>query len=241
MLQACWRNTVNIQTHNNVFNMSVLENLPGFIAIKNKVSKYCYSNQANCRLLGFEDFDDFYQAGANDYNLRCAAVELANTFIKEDKTVMSSEAPLKMVGRYGCKNDEWKILIGEKKPYYDNENCIQGVICCYLDTTKSNIINTFMLINKRDRKFTGSNNLSYYFKPGYDMLNLSKRQSECLYYLVRGYSNKQIGEVLSLSNRTVETHVEVIKDKLACNSRQQLIEKIIDNGLLNIIPESLFS
>lgn len=52
---------------------------------------------------------------------------------------------------------------------------------------------------------------------------LSIRQSECLYYLVRGMSAKQIAKILNLSHRTVEDYIESLKNKLNCDAKSELI------------------
>ena len=60
---------------------------------------------------------------------------------------------------------------------------------------------------------------------------LSKRQVECLYYLVRGMTLKQIGKTLKLSPRTVEWYLEIVKNKLNCSTKLDLINKCIAFGL----------
>jgi DNA-binding CsgD family transcriptional regulator len=60
-----------------------------------------------------------------------------------------------------------------------------------------------------------------------DTQGLTKRQLECLYYLVKGCSVKQIAAKISLSHRTVEHYLEAIKFKLKCSSRRELIEKAL--------------
>ena len=56
---------------------------------------------------------------------------------------------------------------------------------------------------------------------------LSKREKECVYYILRGMSAKEIGKVLNISHRTVETHIEHIKSKLSCQTRSQVVNKIL--------------
>lgn len=58
---------------------------------------------------------------------------------------------------------------------------------------------------------------------------LSKRESQCIYYLVRGMTAKQIGKVTGLSNRTVEFYLDNAKSKLNCCSKFELITKIFEN------------
>lgn len=57
---------------------------------------------------------------------------------------------------------------------------------------------------------------------------LSKRESECLYYLLKGSSAKQIALKLNLSYRTIETYVSHLKDKFNCRTRIELVCKIND-------------
>lgn len=57
--------------------------------------------------------------------------------------------------------------------------------------------------------------------------SLSKREKECVHYIVRGMSAREIGRELKISNRTVESHIASIKDKLDCYSRSQIISKIL--------------
>lgn len=56
-------------------------------------------------------------------------------------------------------------------------------------------------------------------------LTISKRELQCLYYLIRGYSLKQIAHVLKISSRTAGHHIDSAKNKLNCYHRSDLIEK----------------
>ena len=52
---------------------------------------------------------------------------------------------------------------------------------------------------------------------------LTERQLDCLYGLVTGMTAKQIAEMLSLSSRTVEGYLEILKNKLNCKDRAELV------------------
>ncbi len=56
-----------------------------------------------------------------------------------------------------------------------------------------------------------------------DEVQLSKRQLDCLYYLVKGLTMKKIADQLNLSPKTVEHYLDAIKMKLNCRSRSDLI------------------
>jgi DNA-binding NarL/FixJ family response regulator len=53
---------------------------------------------------------------------------------------------------------------------------------------------------------------------------LTKREQECLHYVLRGFSAKQISRKLYRSNRTIEAHINNIKIKLKCKNKAALVE-----------------
>ncbi|MBA3661924.1 MAG: helix-turn-helix transcriptional regulator [Gammaproteobacteria bacterium] len=55
---------------------------------------------------------------------------------------------------------------------------------------------------------------------------LAKRELECLYYLQKGRSFKEIATYLKLSPRTVEFYLQRVKKKLNCRTRSQLIDYV---------------
>jgi DNA-binding CsgD family transcriptional regulator len=57
---------------------------------------------------------------------------------------------------------------------------------------------------------------------------LTKREKEVAMYVVRGKSYKQIANLLAVSHRTIEHHVENIKKKLNVFNKSQLIENLFD-------------
>jgi len=56
---------------------------------------------------------------------------------------------------------------------------------------------------------------------------LTPRQIDCLIYLVKGMTIKQIAKELDLSPKTVEHYLEAIRKKLRCHSRYELITKAL--------------
>jgi len=61
---------------------------------------------------------------------------------------------------------------------------------------------------------------------------LSSRELEVLRLVVKGYSNKQIAEVLTVSAETVKTHMRHIMEKLAVNDRTHAAVKALRKGLI---------
>jgi len=63
---------------------------------------------------------------------------------------------------------------------------------------------------------------------------LTPREQEVLSLLAYGHTNGEIGQKLSVSERTVETHRTNILAKLDLTSRADLVRFSIDNGLLKL-------
>jgi two-component system response regulator NreC len=62
---------------------------------------------------------------------------------------------------------------------------------------------------------------------------LSPRETEVLKLMALGHTNREIGEQLSLSVRTVETHRSHIQQKLGLSSRPELTQYALANGLID--------
>lgn len=63
---------------------------------------------------------------------------------------------------------------------------------------------------------------------------LTKREKDVLQYIVRGFSNAETAESLSLSVHTITTHIKNIYKKLSVNSRGEAIFEAIHLGLLQV-------
>ena len=67
---------------------------------------------------------------------------------------------------------------------------------------------------------------SYLFEPRQlKPLGLSLRETDVTFWVLRNKTNWEIGQILHISSRTVEKHVERIFSKLGVNNRQHLVSK----------------
>ncbi|WP_318312157.1 response regulator transcription factor [Flagellimonas crocea] len=64
-------------------------------------------------------------------------------------------------------------------------------------------------------------------------MGISKREYEVLVQISKGFSNKEIADVLFLSESTIKTHVSNLLVKLDSKRRTQAIQKAKD---LHILP-----
>ena len=59
---------------------------------------------------------------------------------------------------------------------------------------------------------------------------LTPRESEVLNYMAQGYLNKQIAEVLGVSEQTIKDHISSIVRKLNVNARTQAVIAAVKKG-----------
>ncbi len=62
---------------------------------------------------------------------------------------------------------------------------------------------------------------------------LTPRERETLALVARGHTSSEVGEILGISVRTVETHRANIMDKLQLRNRAELVQYALDHGLLD--------
>ena len=63
-------------------------------------------------------------------------------------------------------------------------------------------------------------------------INLTPREEEILFYLIRGKTARGIAAILGLSMRTIETYLQHIKNKLGCQNKSELIELLLSKGFM---------
>jgi DNA-binding NarL/FixJ family response regulator len=65
-------------------------------------------------------------------------------------------------------------------------------------------------------------------------LELTPRQREILQLLAEGKSAKEIGGLLGISSRTVETHKYTMMDELGLRTSAQLVQYAVKHGLVGV-------
>ena len=86
--------------------------------------------------------------------------------------------------------------------------------------------------NNNREKFLSSLKLGSGFVQCHDKLvNISKREAQCLNFLRQGLSCKSIAIELNLSNKTIEHYIQNLKNKLEINYKEQLIRNANDMDL----------
>ncbi len=66
---------------------------------------------------------------------------------------------------------------------------------------------------------------------------LTRSEVTCLAFYVNGLTAKQIAEEIGRSYRTVQVHIANAMDKLGCNHKNQLYDRMSNNGLKHIFRD----
>ncbi len=129
-----------------------------------------------------------------------------------------------------------------KFPMYDQASNVIGIIGqTYVFSQKETVGEALKAIMLFDQKSVLNSNKKYnaYVASEYPAdFNLTHRETECLFLLIRGKTAKEIGNFLTISPRTVEVYVENIKKKMCANSRSDVIDKAEKLGMLKVIPKN---
>ena len=220
----------------NIFNQ-----MPGYFLLKDLNSVYVAGNRATAKLFGFNKCKQL--AGITDYDIKCEAANHASLFIKQDETLKKTGNNIQVLDIHTYANKEIKVLLINKSLLKEKNGKI-ALINCYCVELTNQFISSIAYKLTKDKSFESKHNLikeskHYYLNQKYGDLKLSKRQSQCMFYLLRGKTASMIAILLNLSTRTVESYIEEIKYKMGCNSKTQIIEKSIMLGFVEIIPDGI--
>ena len=214
-----------------------LSTIADFILVKDFDGVYRLANSNLSYCLGYKNLEEMIGLEANDFTMPNPASEIADQFIEEDKLVINTKKDLKIISMVKwADNNSIRTIFVNKRPIIDSNNNVLGTIGICNDVTNTNI-GLALLLNKKNKKIQNSYQISNF---NYGIGNkLTKKQSTCIFLMLRGKTAKEIADIMGISRRTVESHMQVIKYKLSCNSKSQIIDKSIELGFCNVIPEDV--
>ncbi|QXF33495.1 helix-turn-helix transcriptional regulator [Photorhabdus luminescens] len=191
--------------------------------IKDENSCFVYANQACKRILNISCSFDF--EGLYDHELPWIGAEFAKEYIAHDQKVMEKEERVCSLetNTYG-KKQILSSYFFEKSPIYHDSNCM-GII--YHGWQAQDFSFT--------RLFRGKLPASIIFQPPTDLF--TQREWDVIFLLLHKYTNKQIGKMLNISYRTVETHISRIYKRIGVHSSYQLEEYCRTNDYDLYVPE----
>jgi len=217
---------------------SSIVDVPGFVIAKDVNSRYSVISKDYALLLGWKNPDQCVDL--TDFDIPCEAVKAAEQFrVLDQKVIDSTKAVLSL---YICNYSfGWKTLLSNKTPIQQESGEIAGIYGQVIDISNTNMFNWCLALNRFDQKFISTKDkpIIYILNQEHAPLPLSKQQQACVFFLIRGKSMKEIASILNLSVRTIESYIMIIKLKLGCNNKSQIIEKAINSGFLHYIPDNI--
>lgn len=210
---------------------------PGLLTWKkNLLGEYQEVNAMTAEAFGYTDPQ--HMIGIKDENTPCKMSECYEIFQREDQKVIETGEIRKFIEVMCCAKNEWKIFLVTKNPFIESGKTIGTFGFCSDITAIFSI--SLLSIFTHQKQSPISSQKSYTLDGKYDDLKLSKMQSICLFYLLRGKGYKQIANILNISVRSVETHIDYLKLKMNCRSKNDIIEKASTLGYDLYIPDFLF-
>lgn len=199
-----------------------LFDLPLCIHFSDQDNRIQLLNLTTAETCGFVSIKDAIGRSLQDVSEKNCALRVYHNC----NEVMSSKR-FKIYEEYVTRNDEViNHCISVKLPWYDEYNNVIGVFGCTVAIGKQSLIDLLMKLSElgilNPLISTPRENLAYSLL---DDFKLSKRQSECLKYLIEGNTSKEIAQKVHLSTRTVEHYLDTVRKKLGCRSRLDLIRK----------------
>ncbi|EHL31249.1 hypothetical protein LDG_6710 [Legionella drancourtii LLAP12] len=219
---------------------SFFDQMPGVCGCKDLDSVFMHANQDYVDIIGLNHKEDII--GRTDFDMPCDTINAASMFREQDKRVIHSLQKMRILDIHPFAGQIWKAYIFTKTPLMDGDQCI-GTIFHGADITNAASLEIGSLLART--KIEGVNNNligqdSYMLSQSFNDIKLTDRQSEVLFYLLRGKTAKQIGQYLNISARTVHEYMEQLRYKFNAQNKHELIDVAISYGFLNTVPESIF-
>lgn len=196
-------------------------------SVKNADSRMLAFSMSHCHSQGFHNPHDF--VGIHDTEILSPNVVQAAYYLEEDRIAKSTP---------GHRN---YLVIGQH--LLSRHQSISGMFYQKYAEDKHIIANGFLLNwASISHIFThcppsacfSSNYLRYQVVDNID--TLSVRESQTLYYAIRGLSQPMIANKLNLSPRTIETYYENLKYKLGIYHKAELLEYALAYGYEKYLP-----
>jgi len=199
----------------------ILENTSASTYWKDREGKYLGANEVFARSADLSSAQD--AIGNTDLDLIWGEQEALNMQQNDSKVFRSGKSAITIESATSYADRKLRYYLNYKTSLLSKTGKSIGVFgTCYIldgtqatsnDIEKAGFSSDLVMLNNLQSQADDTN------------YNLTQRQLDCLYYLTKGFSIKQIGKVLFLSPRTVEHYFETIKEKLKCETRVELIEK----------------
>ena len=213
------------------FNVDVesLLRLPNNLGVfwKDIEGNYLGCNDISAEKMNFGSRHDI--VGRSDFDLPILHHEAAR--VREGDALVKQNRSVSQFHYQATLPDSKLEFITIKMPLFDADGHISGIfgIDNFIDKDSMNSVAPMLIDANVQINFLNSLKPKQY--PAASRGELTLREKECLFYLRRGMTAKEIARPLGLSHRTVEHYIDKIKNKLGCRTRSELICAAIDMNI----------
>ncbi|AQV94976.1 hypothetical protein BJN34_13935 [Cupriavidus necator] len=219
---------------------AIFDYYPGFWGLQDGDSRYLYVNPAFGQLVGLSDHRE--AEGLLASQLPWPASACSQEFLAQDRKVRESGVPMQVLDIHPDTQtiDSLRIFISHKIPYFDADRKVVGVIFHMREISTVEALDPWRVLIATGHVLENPlNPFGEASDSEAEWSQLKPRERELLFLTTRGYTAKQIGRLLNLSHRTVETFLFSLRGKLNATNRLDLIAKARERGYWNHIPQSL--
>jgi DNA-binding CsgD family transcriptional regulator len=217
---------------------AVFDYYPGFWGFQDGDSRYLYVNPAFGKLVGLSDHRD--AEGLLPSQLPWPASACGEAFLAQDRKVRESGIPMQMLGIHPDDHGSLRVFLSQKIPYFNADHKVIGTIFHTQEISAIETLDPWRVLiatgHVPDDRVACVDDAS---DSDAVWSQLRPRERELLFLTTRGYTAKQIGRLLNLSHRTVETFLFSLRGKLNATSKLDLVAKARERGYWNHIPQSL--
>lgn len=210
---------------------------PEHIAILNQHSEFIHMNPAYMHTIGYTKIDDIL--GLSYDAFKGKAFEQANDYKIQDQQVLGQTQSLEFLTYHRYADGQWRLLHGSKSCIFDQHQNPCGIFSRTKDVTKHPLfdIGRFLMMSSTTSKIKHQSFI-YYINPINNKYSISRKELEILFYFIRGKTASEIALILNRSKRTIDMHIESIKNKFVVENKSHLIEKAMIEGYMNLLPET---
>ncbi len=192
--------------------------------IKDKNSCWIFGNQTFKYIQNLSGSFDY--EGRYDDEIPWDGAEFAKEFVIHDQSVMEKQTRLCSLETHMYGKDKFlSSHFCEKYPLYNDDNECVGVIFHGWEAQDFSFT----------RLFHGKLPSSILFQPPTDLF--TQREWDVIFLLLQKYTSKQMGKMLNISYRTVETHLSRIYKRIGIHSSRQLEDYCRTNDYDLYVPE----
>lgn len=210
-----------------------------FLVVKDCEFTFVECSQSWCNLLKMPKKNIL---GCSDYDPPWEC--FADLYRQHDLEVLTKNQPITTFEPLMVDKNAALVSKALRQPIVDDEMNVIGVLgICEAIPIKNGLGELISVVARQDIK---NKSLLDYAPKAYKPssyapeFKLTRRESECLFLLIRGKSAKEIALFFEISHRTVEAHIENIKQKMNVATRSELMTKAIDTHMFEIIPRGEF-